>query len=114
MLARLGLSHLLDARDIVPGVLEQPAVIFEGLRWEGDEDRDRPGWRCYCGTPSFRHDDRGTKVGPYPDQVFVVFVNDERVAYNWRWERAQEDPAIPKGDDRFIRKIYDQREAAQA
>jgi len=29
--------------------------------------------------------------------VFLVFVNDEGIAYNWRWEKADEDePDLPR------------------
>ena len=106
-------SHLLNARDIVPEVLENPTVIFEGLRWEQDEDKDRPGWFCYCGKPSFMYDKRGTKVESDPNQVFLVFVNDEAIAYNWRWEFVDEtDLEIPKGENRFVSKVFDKREAA--
>jgi hypothetical protein len=111
--ARLGKWKLLEARELVPAVLEDPSVIFEGLRWEDDEDQDRPGWRCYCGKPSCMYDKRGDKVDSDPNQVFLVFVNDERVAYNWRWEFADEaDTEIPRGEGRFITKIFDKREAA--
>ncbi|MCI0684891.1 MAG: hypothetical protein L0Y71_22575 [Gemmataceae bacterium] len=58
-LAKLGKWKLLEARDLVPNVLEAPTVIFEGLRWEGDEDKDRPGWRCYCARPTSMYDKRG-------------------------------------------------------
>jgi hypothetical protein len=30
--------------------------------------------------------------------VYLVFVNDETVAYNWRWEKADPDqPTLPVG-----------------
>jgi hypothetical protein len=110
-LAKLGKWKLLEARDLVPQVLASPNVIFEGLQWEADEDRDRPGWRCYCAKPSLMYDARGDEVASDPMQVFVVFVNDKGIAYIWRWELADEDdPEIPKGKHRFKKKIYDGRE----
>jgi hypothetical protein len=110
MIAKLGRWKLLEARELVPAVLEAPSVVFEGLRWEGDEDKDRPGWRCYCGKPRSMYDKRGGEVGSDPNQVFLVFVNDEGVAYNWRWEFATEtDKEIPAGEDRFISKVFDKR-----
>ena len=31
-------------------------------------------------------------------KVYLVFVNDEGVAYNWRWEKADaDDPKLPNG-----------------
>lgn len=69
---------------------------FEGIRSDEDEDRWGYGWRCYCGIPeqSFRTD--GSAARPYTGQVYLVFVNDEKVAYNWRWETADlENPRLP-------------------
>src|SRR4051794_18027028 len=79
-LAKLGKWKLLEARELVPQTLETPLVVFQGLRWEGDEDKNQPGWRCYCAKPSFMFDERGQQVRSDPRQVFLVFVNDERVA----------------------------------
>ena len=43
----------------------------------------------------------------WPGQVFVVFVNDGRVAYTWRWEKGDPaDPTLPEGfAERFTRKV---------
>jgi hypothetical protein len=75
-------------------------------RWH-DEDRGGYGWRCYCGVPeqSFRSD--GSPGRPYPGQVYLVFVNDEGVAYNWRWEKADPDqPSLPMDhENRFKRRL---------
>jgi hypothetical protein len=39
--------------------------------------------------------------------VYAVFVNDEGVAYNWRWEKADPDqPSLPVGyQDRFKKQV---------
>ena len=70
-----------------------PTAVFEGLRRDEDEEPKGVGWRCYCGVPdcSYRRD--GTETAPYPNRVYLVFVNDEGVAYNWRWEKADTDKA---------------------
>jgi hypothetical protein len=71
-------------------------AVFEGLRRDEDEDRRGVGWRCYCGVAdcSYRRD--GTEAAPYPNKVYFMFVNDEGVAYNLRWEKADPDkPALP-------------------
>jgi hypothetical protein len=82
--ARRSLGHAKECGYIVPAILQRPTAIFEGLRQDEDEDPRGVGWRCYCGIPehSFRPD--GTAGRPYPNQVYLVFVNDEGVAYNWR------------------------------
>lgn len=96
--AKRGMGHAKEAGLIVPFVLQHPTAIFEGLRRDDDEDRFGYGWRCYCAVPpwSFRTD--GREANPYPNQVYLVFVNDEHVAYNWRWEHADpSDPKLPQG-----------------
>jgi hypothetical protein len=90
------MGHAKECAFTVPRILQGPTAIFEGLRRDEDEDRWGYGWRCYCGVPeqSFRRD--GTPAPPYPGQVYLVFVNDEKVAYNWRWEKADPDnPRLP-------------------
>lgn len=93
---RRSLGHAKECGYIVPAILQKPPAIFEGLRRDEDEDPRGVGWRCYCGIPerSFQRD--GTAAAPYPNQVYLVFVNEEGVAYNWRWEKADPDnPALP-------------------
>jgi hypothetical protein len=95
---RRSMGHARECGFIVPMILKTPTAIFEGLRRDEDEDRWGYGWRCYCGLPeqSFRLD--GSAGPPYTGQVYLVFVNDERVAYNWRWEKADaDDPRLPIG-----------------
>ncbi len=56
------------------------------------------GWLCYVERPSQCFEDDGRSVAPRPDRVFLVFVNDESVAYNWYWyafDAAQ--PTFPEG-----------------
>ncbi len=91
-------GQIMECSDIVPMILQHPTAIFEGLRWDQDEDQDRRGvgWRCYCGIPDHAYRMDGTPIPPYRGQVYLVFVNDERVAYNWRWEKASpDDPRRP-------------------
>ena len=92
---------------VVPAILQKPTAIFEGLKSDEDEDRRGVGWRCYCGVPPVAYRTDGSERPPWPGQVFLVFVNDERVAYNWRWEMADsEDPNLPvKHMERFKRRL---------
>jgi hypothetical protein len=50
----------------------------------------------------------GRVANPDPNQVFLVFVNDEGVAYNWRWEAADmESGNFPKAHEtRFKKTVY--------
>ena len=85
--------------------MQNPTAIFEGLREAEDEDRRGVGWLCYCGVPSKAYHADGTPRAAYPLQVYLVFVNDERVAYNWRWEKAdKDDPQLPRNYQTRFRK----------
>ena len=105
--ARRSLGQAKECGYIVPAILQHPTAIFEGLRSDEDEDRRGVGWRCYCGVPPTAYRADGTERPPWPQQVFLVFVNEERVAYNWRWEPADaEDPKLPFNHaERFKRKV---------
>jgi hypothetical protein len=104
---RRSMGHVKECAFIVPHILQHPTAIFEGLRREEDEDPRGVGWRCYCGIPTCSYRTDGTEGNPYPGQVYLVFVNDEGVAYNWRWERADaDDPRLPSGHPaRFRRRL---------
>ena len=85
------MGHAKECAAIVPRILESPTAIFEGLTLDQDEDRRGYGWRCYCGIPEHSYGVDGTPAAPYSGQVYLVFVNEDHVAYNWRWERADPD-----------------------
>jgi len=88
---RRSMGHAKECGIIVPTILKSPTAIFEGLTQEEDEDRRGYGWRCYCGIPEQSYHADGTAGLPYPNQVYLIFVNDEHVAYNWRWDKADPD-----------------------
>jgi hypothetical protein len=93
---RRSLGHAKECGYIVPAILQGPTAVFEGLRRDEDEDTRGVGWRCYCGVPDHSYRRDGTRAAPYPNQVYLVFVNQEGVAYNWRWEKADPDkPTLP-------------------
>lgn len=104
---RRSMGHAKECGLIVPQILQRPTAIFEGLRQDEDEAREGYGWRCYCGVPQQAFHADGTSRSPYPDQVYLVFVNDERVAYNWRWEKADpDDPELPINyEERFKQRL---------
>lgn len=104
---RRSMGHAKECGLILPMILEKPTAIFEGLRRDEDEDRWGFGWRCYCGQPEKSYRADGSAGPPYHGQVYLVFVNDERVAYNWRWEKADPDnPRLPLGyQDRFKQQL---------
>ena len=90
--ARRSLGQAKECAYILPAILQTPTAIFQGLRSEDDEDRRGVGWRCYCGIPQVAYRTDGSERSVWPDQVFLVFVNED----NWRWEKAdQDDPRLP-------------------
>ncbi len=98
--ARRSKGQAMEAGNIVPYILQKPTAIFEGLRQDEDEDRRGVGWRCYCGVPEHSYRTDGTECPVYPGQVYLIFVNQDKVAYNWRWEKADSDaPALPIGHE---------------
>jgi len=107
VVGRRSLGHAQECGHLVPMVLQHPTAVFEGLCRDDDEDRRGVGWRCYCGVPDRAYYADGAMRPPYPGQVYLVFVNDERVAYNWRWERCDPDDAtLPENHAaRFKRRL---------
>ena len=104
---RRSMGHAKEAAFVVPMILQSPTAVFEGLRRDEDEDRRGYGWRCYCGLPDRAYRADGSERQPYAGQVYLIFVNDEGVAYNWRWESADPDnPELPVNhSSRFQRRL---------
>ena len=71
---------------VMPQVLQCPDAIFQGLREEGEDD-----WLCYCGTPDCAYTKEGAQTPGRPGQVYLVFVNADRVAYRSWWEKWDDD-----------------------
>lgn len=106
-IAKRGIGQVREAAEIVPSTLQNPDAVFEGLREDDQEDHIGTGWRCYTAIPDRSYTADGRKQPPWEDEVFLVFVNDERVAYNWRWEKCDPaDPKLPRGHaERFKRRL---------
>lgn len=97
-LPKLGAGKVKEAGFIVPEVLAKPTAIFQGLTRDADDSKRGAGWRCYAGRPGKCFEDDGRSVPPPPNRVFVVFVNDENVAYNWYWCSSDpSDATLPEG-----------------
>lgn len=101
------MGHAKECGHIVPMVLQHPTAVFQGLRQDEDDDPQGVGWQCFCMAPPYSYREDGTQAGPRRGFVYLVFVNDEGVAYNWRWERADpEDPTLPQNHlERFKSRI---------
>jgi hypothetical protein len=94
---------------LVSEALKSPNHIYEGIRWNEDDDsQDSDGWRCYCLKPEFAFNNDGERRPAYEGEVFLVFVNTDRVAYNWRWEKCHEfEPShVQRFETRFHQLIH--------
>ena len=105
--AKRSIGQINEAAEIVPASLQKPGAIFEGLCQDDDEDHRGVGWRCYVSVPDRSYTVDGRKQPPWQDEVFLVFVNEERVAYNWRWEKCDpDDPTLPQNHaERFHKRL---------
>jgi hypothetical protein len=83
------LGAIKEAAELVPLTLQHPDSIFGGLRPPDDKySGESPGWLCYCSRPPHDYTESGEMCNPMPNKVFLVFVNEEQIIYNWRWEDA--------------------------
>lgn len=110
--AKRGQGAVWEMAHTVTEVLRTPSAIHEGIRWDEDEDRgcdqNVDSWLCYSHRPAHYYDPKsGRKLPSDPDDVFLVFVNKDRVAYHWRWDRADDDGSgMPSGHlSRFRKKV---------
>ena len=109
--ARLGKWMMNEVTVTVAEILDQPDAIFEGIRQEEDEHKGPggAGWWCYVGVPSTRFVNDGAGGRKLkPSELFLVFVTDEHVAYNFRWEEVDSCHDWLRADhpDRFRSRIY--------
>ena len=98
-------GHASECAYIVPQILQKPSAIFEGLCLDADEPHRGYGWLCYCGIPTCSYTTDGQTKDPWPNEVFLVFINDEKVAYNWYWTACDDDNHdLPKDHDTRFKK----------
>jgi hypothetical protein len=101
-------GQVLDCAKNVPYTLQHPLHIYEGLcRDEDEKESDDVGWRCYCCVPPHAYSKDGSEREPWPNQVFLVFVNAEKIAYNWYWHVCDEGSSThPKSyQTRFVKEV---------
>ncbi len=105
--ARQGMGRAKELGYTVRGTLAAPAAIFRGIRFP-DLDLEGDDWLCYVGKPKQAFNHRtGEAVPPWPNEVFLVFVTDERIVYHWSWYACDgADARLPEGhEDRFTEKV---------
>lgn len=100
-------GQLRECALVVPMVLQRPTAIFQGLRREEDEPHEGYGWRCYCGIPDAAYRQDGAARQPWPGEVFLVFVTEDWIVYNWYWTKCAPDSSdLPAGyEERFRERV---------
>ena len=83
-------GELMRAVELVRLALKSPSAIFRGIRFEEDEEHScsSPGWLCYCCCPPYDFGRDGNPCDAPLWQVFLVFVNEDGIIYDWRWDKA--------------------------
>lgn len=97
----------MELADTVRWTLVNPSAIFRGIR-DLEKDIAEDDGICYVSVPKHAYNHRtGEKCPRWKGEVFLVFVSDERVVFNWYWYAADErEPRLP-GDykDRFFERV---------
>jgi hypothetical protein len=87
-----GWMHKYLALHSVKEILLRPAVIFQGLARDGQEEA-----LCYAGIASHRYTNEGHQVPPPPGMTFAVYIRPDDVVFRWDWERADKNLTYPLG-----------------
>jgi hypothetical protein len=90
--AKRGMGPARELAYVVPWAVQNPSAIFRGVREEGESQ-----WLCFVARPQDAYDYKtGERRAPWLGQVFLVFVDDDRIIYNWRWDKADlNQPDLP-------------------
>jgi hypothetical protein len=86
-----GWMHKWKAAHSVVEILKSPAVIFQGLQHEGQEEA-----LCYAGIASCRYSKNGNPLPPVPRMTFVVYIREDDVIFRWDWEPADKNLTYPE------------------
>lgn len=85
----------------VPQVMsDASAMVFQGLRSDGLTEG-----LCYVGCPPSKFSAGGVERISGDDEMFFVFVCEERTIFNWRWERVSKAELDANLQDRFLRRV---------
>jgi hypothetical protein len=105
--AAQGHGTAMELADTVRWALLHPRAIFRGIR-DLDRDVSEDNWLCYVAVPGHAYDRKTGKRRPaWPNEVFMVFVTDERVIYNWYWTECdgQQSHLPADYETRFLEKV---------
>ncbi len=107
--ASRGIGSAKELAYTVRWALLNPEVVFQGVR-DDEPEIDEDGWLCYVSRPNFAYNLKtGQIVCPaWADEVFLIFVNDERVVYLWYWGKcdAVDDHLPIDYEGRFRERVW--------
>lgn len=90
----------------VLNAVQKPTAVFKGVRDSDDGDED---WLIYVSNPAFAYDHQtGNQVRAWKGEVFLVFVDEDRIIRRWFWDEADHmNPKLPVNHDkeRFVEKL---------
>ena len=85
----------------VPFVMKEiKALVFQGIRIDGHHEG-----LCYMGWPHRRFGADGNELPVKDGECFLVFINEGRIIYNWRWETIPAKSLETLVPDRFTGRI---------
>ncbi len=76
------------------------AIVFQGIRTDGHQEG-----LCYMGWPHRRFGAEGNELPVKDEECFLVFINEERIIYHWRWETIPAKSLETLVPDRFAGRI---------
>ena len=88
---------------LVKAVLASPALVYEGLRREDQEEG-----RVYIGFPRHRYDNENRRLPVRRAEMFCVFHTPGGIVFEWRWVMYADgcDSIEDYAADNFGRKIW--------
>src|SRR3990167_1089392 len=107
-IGKQGIGAARELAFTVPTALLNIRHLYRGIR-DDRREVDEDDWLCYISTPSKAYDRKsGACVPAWRGEVFLVYVTDERVVYNWYWDKCDlSSPHLPRDfDNRFTERIF--------
>lgn len=88
---------------LVKELLASPAVVFQGLDRDGQEE----GY-CYAGLVSCRYTNQGNQLPPQHGMTFAVYMTKDFLIFRWDWEKSHAQTlTYPENyDKRYGREIW--------
>lgn len=89
-----GRRAVLELTELVRSGLLNIENLFRGIR-DDAKSVDDDGWFCYTSKPEFSYNQTGGRTPRRANQIFVVYVTDERLVYNWAWIKCELGTMLP-------------------